>query len=174
MAEKRKRYKTKRLVLGGMLTAVAMVLSYVESLLPFSFGMAGIKIGLANIVSLFAMEAIGIPLAFLVLLSRILLSSLLFSSMSTMLYSLAGGVVSFGVMLLLKKSGRFHTVGIGIAGGITHNLAQLSLAAVILGKAIGAYLPVLWISGTVAGTAVGTAAALLNRYLLRFARSFSE
>jgi len=157
--------KTKQLVLCGVLTAAAFVLSYLESLLPFSVGAAGVKLGLANIVSLCALYTLGAGTAFGVLLARIVLTSFTFGNMSALLYSLAGGVLSFGVMWLCKKSKKFGIMGVGIAGGVTHNLGQLTMASFLLGKAITAYLPVLMLSGAVAGTVVGAVAAVTAKHL---------
>lgn len=157
--------RTRRIVLCGVLTAVAFVLSYVESLIPFSVGVAGVKIGLANIVSLCALYTLGTGTAFGVLLARVVLTSFTFGNMSALLYSLAGGVLSFCIMWLCKKSKMFGITGVGIAGGVSHNLGQLIVASVMLGKAITAYLPVLLVSGAVAGTVVGMIAGLAVRRL---------
>lgn len=157
--------KTKRVVLCGVLTAAAFVLSYVESLLPFSIGVAGVKLGLANIVSLCALYTLGTGTAFGVLLARIVLTSFTFGNMSALLYSLAGGVLSFLVMWLCKKSKKLGIMGVGVAGGVTHNLGQLTVASLMLGQAITAYLPVLMLSGAVAGAVVGMVAALTVKHL---------
>lgn len=157
--------KTRRTVLCGILTAAAFVLGYVESLLPFSVGMAGIKLGLANIVSLYALYTLGAGTAFGVLLARIFLSAVTFGNMSALLYSLVGGILSFGVMWLLKKTGKFSAVGVGIAGGVSHNVGQVLVASVMLGRALWAYLPILLLSGSIAGCAVGVAAAAAVKHL---------
>ena len=107
--------KTKRLVLLAMLTAVAMILSYVESLLP-SVGIPGVKMGLANIAVIFALFRFGWKEAAALSLVRVVLVSLLFGSVGAMLYSLAGAVLSLAVMALLRRIDRFSTVGISVAG----------------------------------------------------------
>lgn len=109
--------KTKRLVLLAMLTAVAMILSYVESLLP-SVGIPGVKMGLANIAVIFALFRFGWKEAAALSLVRVVLVSLLFGSVGAMLYSLAGAVLSLAVMALLRRIDRFSTVGISVAGGV--------------------------------------------------------
>ncbi|MBQ9768479.1 MAG: Gx transporter family protein [Lachnospiraceae bacterium] len=162
--------KTRRVVLCGVLTAAAFVLSYVESLLPFSIGVAGVKLGLANVVSLCALYTLGTGPAFGVLLARIVLTSFTFGNMSALLYSLAGGLFSFLVMWLCKKSKKFGVMGVGIAGGVTHNLGQLTVASFMLGRAITAYLPILMLSGAIAGTAVGAAAAVAVKHLKKVRR----
>ena len=155
--------KTKRLVLLAMLTAVAMILSYVESLLP-SVGIPGVKMGLANIAVIFALFRFGWKEAAALSLVRVLLVSLLFGSVGAMLYSLAGAVLSLAVMALLRRIDRFSTVGISVAGGVAHNAGQILMAMLILQtKQLLVYLPVLAVSGIAVGVLTGLAAALLIR-----------
>lgn len=153
--------KTKRLVLLAMLTAVAMILSYVESLLP-SVGIPGVKMGLANIAVIFALFRFGWKEAAALSLVRVVLVSLLFGSVGAMLYSLAGAVLSLAVMALLRRIDRFSTVGISVAGGVAHNAGQILMAMLILQtKQLLGYLPVLAVSGIAGGVLTGLAAALL-------------
>lgn len=155
--------KTKRLVLLAMLTAVAMILSYVESLLP-SVGIPGVKMGLANIAVIFALFRFGWKEAAALSLVRVLLVSLLFGSVGAMLYSLAGAVLSLAVMALLRRIDRFSTVGVSVAGGVAHNAGQILMAMLILQtKQLLGYLPVLAVSGIAGGVLTGLAAALLIR-----------
>ncbi len=155
--------KTKRLVLLAMLTAVAMILSYVESLLP-SVGIPGVKMGLANIAVIFALFRFGWKEAAALSLVRVVLVSLLFGSVGAMLYSLAGAVLSLAVMALLRWIDRFSTVGISVAGGVAHNAGQILMAMLILQtKQLLGYLPVLAVSGIAGGVLTGLAAALLIR-----------
>ena len=155
--------KTKRLVLLAMLTAVAMILSYVESLLP-SVGIPGVKMGLANIAVIFALFRFGWKEAAALSLVGVLLVSLLFGSVGAMLYSLAGAVLSLAVMALLRRIDRFSTVGISVAGGVAHNAGQILMAMLILQtKQLLVYLPVLAVSGIAGGVLTGLAAALLIR-----------
>ena len=155
--------KTKRLVLLAMLTAVAMILSYVESLLP-SVGIPGVKMGLANIAVIFALFRFGWKEAAALSLVRVVLASLLFGSVGAMLYSLAGAVLSLAVMALLRRIDRFSTVGVSVAGGVAHNAGQILMAMLILQtKQLFGYLPVLAVSGIAGGVLTGLAAALLIR-----------
>lgn len=155
--------KTKRLVLLAMLTAVAMILSYVESLLP-SVGIPGVKMGLANIAVIFALFRFGWKEAAALSLVRVVLVSLLFGSVGAMLYSLAGAVLSLAVMALLRRIDRFSTVGISVAGGVAHNAGQILMAMLILQtKQLLGYLPVLAVSGIAGGVLTGLVAALLIR-----------
>lgn len=160
--------KTKRLVLLAMLTAVAMILSYVESLLP-SVGIPGVKMGLANIAVIFALFRFGWKEAAALSLVRVVLVSLLFGSVGAMLYSLAGAVLSLAVMALLRRIDRFSTVGISVAGGVAHNAGQILMAMLILQtKQLLGYLPVLAVSGIAGGVFTGLAAALLIRRIPEF------
>ena len=160
--------KTKRLVLLAMLTAVAMILSYVESLLP-SVGIPGVKMGLANIPVIFALFRFGWKEAAALSLVRVVLVSLLFGSVGAMLYSLAGAVLSLAVMALLRRIDRFSTVGISVAGGVAHNAGQILMAMLILQtKQLLGYLPVLAVSGIAGGVLTGLAAALLIRRIPEF------
>ena len=160
--------QTKRLVLLAMLTAVAMILSYVESLLP-SVGIPGVKMGLANIAVIFALFRFGWKEAAALSLVRVVLVSLLFGSVDAMLYSLAGAVLSLAVMALLRRIDRFSTVGISVAGGVAHNAGQILMAMLILQtKQLLGYLPVLAVSGIAGGVLTGLAAALLIRRIPEF------
>lgn len=160
--------KTKRLVLLAMLTAVAMILSYVESLLP-SVGIPGVKMGLANIAVIFALFRFGWKEAAALSLVRVVLVSLLFGSVGAILYSLAGAVLSLAVMALLRRIDRFSTVGISVAGGVAHNAGQILMAMLILQtKQLLGYLPVLAVSGIAGGVLTGLAAALLIRRIPEF------
>ena len=160
--------KTKRLVLLAMLTAVAMILSYVESLLP-SVGIPGVKMGLANIAVIFALFRFGWKEAAALSLVRVVLASLLFGSVGAMLYSLAGAVLSLAVMALLRRIDRFSTVGISVAGGVAHNAGQILMAMLILQtKQLLGYLPVLAVSGIAGGVLTVLAAALLIRRIPEF------
>lgn len=160
--------KTKRLVLLAMLTAVAMILSYVESLLP-SVGIPGVKMGLANIAVIFALFRFGWKEATALSLVRVVLVSLLFGSVGAMLYSLAGAVLSLAVMALLRRIDRFSTVGISVAGGVAHNAGQILMAMLILQtKQLLGYLPVLAVSGIAGGVLTGLTAALLIRRIPEF------
>lgn len=159
---------TKRLVLLAMLTAVAMILSYVESLLP-SVGIPGVKMGLANIAVIFALFRFGWKEAAALSLVRVVLVSLLFGSIGAMLYSLAGAVLSLAVMALLRRTDRFSTVGVSVAGGVAHNAGQILMAMLILQtRQLLGYLPVLAVAGIGGGILTGLAAALLIRRIPKF------
>lgn len=147
---------TKRIAYSAMLVALAMIFSYVEILIPISFGVPGIKLGLANLVVVAALWRMPSSQVFLILITRIILVAFMFGSMSSMLYSLAGGVVSFCVMLLLKKAKGFSMVGISMAGGVSHNIGQLVVAALVVeNSSVFYYLPVLLLAGLLTGGLIG-------------------
>ena len=148
----------------GLLTALAMVLSYIETLVPLSLAVPGVKLGLANLVVIFALYRMGpLPAAGLSLL-RVVLVSFTFGNAYSFWYSLSGAALSFLVMALLRRSGWFSQLGVSVAGGVCHNIGQIAVAALVLRSGAAAYyLPVLLFSGVAAGTAVGAAAAVLIR-----------
>ena len=158
--------KTKKVAMLGLTIALAMIMSYIEALVPLSFAVPGIKMGLANIVIIFVLYKIGTKEAILVSLIRVILVSLLFSNVMAMAYSIAGAVLSLSVMWLLKKTDRFSFVGVSIAGGIMHNVGQIIMAVILLGtEQIALYLPVLIITGTATGVVIGIVSGLvINRF----------
>ncbi len=140
----------------GMLLALAMILSYVEAMIPINLGIPGVKLGLPNTVTVFALDALGAGAAGLIGLLRILLVSLLFGNMMTLAYSLGGFALSLFGMLALRKSGLFSSVAVSCAGGMLHNIGQLIVAVALLHSAqLAYYLPVLLLSGLVSGFLVG-------------------
>ena len=158
--------KTKKVAMLGLTIALAMIMSYIEALVPLSFAVPGIKMGLANIVIIFVLYKIGTKEAILVSLIRVILVSLLFSNVMAMAYSIAGAVLSLSVMWILKKTDKFSFVGVSIAGGIMHNVGQIIMAVILLGtEQIALYLPVLIITGTVTGVVIGIVSGLvINRF----------
>ncbi len=139
-----------------MLTALAMIFGYVEALIPFGFGIPGIKLGIANIVIVLALYMLPAYQALLIQLARIVLVSFLFGNMAMMIYSLAGGILSFFVMLLLKKAKGFSITGVSIAGGVSHNIGQLAVAVLTVQNVrIAFYAPVLLIAGLLTGCLIG-------------------
>ncbi len=150
----------------GLTIALAMIMSYIEVLVPLSFAVPGIKMGLANIVIIFVLYKFGIKEAALVSLIRVILVSLLFSNVMAMWYSLAGAVLSLSVMWVLKKIDKFSVIGVSVAGGVMHNVGQIIMAIILLGaEQIALYLPVLIITGTVTGIVIGIVSGLvINRF----------
>lgn len=146
----------KKLALLGLFLAFALILSYVEYLIPFSFGIPGVKLGLANAAVLLALYLLGWKSALIVSVSRILLSSLLFGSVLSLSFSLAGGLLSFFVMAFLKALNLFHPASVSAAGGFFHNLGQLIAAAFLVQNLkLIYYLPVLLFFGLLTGLVIG-------------------
>lgn len=147
---------TKRIAYCAMLTALAMIFGYVEALIPFGFGIPGVKLGLANIVIVLALYLLPAYQAFVIQLMRIVLVSFLFGNLSMMFYSLAGGVLSFLVMFFLKKRDGFSVTGVSIAGGVSHNIGQLIVAVLVVQNLkIAFYFPALMIAGLITGCLIG-------------------
>ena len=153
--------KTRRLTTLALLTAGAMILSYVESMLP-SLGIPGVKMGLANIAVIFALYRLGWKEALGISLVRVFMVSMLFGSMGALLYSLAGAALSLSTMALLKHSDRFSETGVSVAGGVAHNAGQILVAIALLGNVrLVYYYPVLVLSGVAGGVLTGLTAAML-------------
>ena len=149
------------------MAAVAMMLSYIEALLPPVYSaVPGIKLGLANIAVISALYSVDPKSAALISLVRVALSALLFGSVMSFIYSFSGAVLSLAVMILLKKSALFSAVGVSVAGAVMHNVGQVLCAVIILGTAeIGYYLIFLSVSAVVSGVLVGLVSALLIKKL---------
>lgn len=145
-----------KIALCGVMTSLAMVFGYVEHLIPLPFGIYGIKLGLANLVVIIMLYALNAYSAFTVNMIRIILSSMLFGSFTSFLYSLIGGLLSFGIMLIIKKTNKFSPMGVSISGAIAHNLGQTAVAIILLEEfKIAFYLPVLLIVGAITGALIG-------------------
>ncbi len=158
----------KRIARFGLLVALALALSYAESLLP-SPGVPGVKLGLPNLVVVFALYRLGTADAWALSLVRAALASVLFGSGVSLAYSLAGAALSLLVMCLLKQSGKFSETGVSVAGGVAHNGGQIIVAALLLETTrLAWYLPVLCLSGTVAGVLIGVVSALLVKRVPEF------
>ena len=147
--------KASKVAQYGLLIALALALSWLESLLP-PLGVPGVKLGLPNLVVVFALYRLGAWDAWRLSVVRVLLASALFGSGVSLAYSMAGAVLSLAVMGLLKKTGKFSPVGVSVAGGAAHNAGQILVAMALLETArLAWYLPVLWISGIIAGVLIG-------------------
>mgnify|MGYP004459221173 FL=1 len=156
----------KKTALGGMLVALAFVFSYIETLIPVNLGIPGAKLGLANLVVMVALYTLGAKEAFALSMVRILLTGFTFSSAAAMLYSFAGGILSYIVMVLAKKTGRLSVTGVSVLGGIFHNVGQILVAMWVLDTAtLIYYLPVLAVTGIVSGTVIGLLGMMVIRRL---------
>ena len=156
--------KTKKLTVMALTTAVAMILSFVESQIPAFVAVPGVKVGLANIAVVFALYRMGWKEAAAISLVRVVMVSMLFGSIASLFYSLAGAVLSLAGMGLLKKTGRFTEIMVSVTGGILHNIGQIAMACLILETAaLRYYLPFLLVSGIIAGVVVGLVSAVLGQ-----------
>lgn len=143
----------------GVLTTLALILSYVDVLIPINFGVPGMKLGVANLIIVIVLYWIGSKEALLLSVTRIVLSGFIFGNMFSILYSLAGGLLSLIIMYRLKKNGGFSMTGVSIAGGVSHNIGQLIVAMLVVRTyRVGYYFPVLLISGLCTGALIGTLA----------------
>ena len=150
------RSQTEKLTLCAVFTALAMILSYVESLVPYFFAVPGMKLGLTNLVVVYALYLFGTREAFIINVIRIVLVGFMFGNAFSIVYSLAGGVLSFLSMLLTKRSGKFSMTGVSMTGGVFHNIGQIIVAVLVLKNfSITWYLPPLMISGLVTGFLIG-------------------
>jgi len=158
--------KSKQISRYALLVALAMVLSWLESLVPVSAAVPGMKLGLTNLVVIFALYRMRPEDAAMISLVRVLLVSFTFGNAYAFAYSLAGAVLSLIIMWGLKKSDRFSTVGVSIAGGVGHNLGQILVAALVLETdRIFFYLPVLMVSGIAAGVCIGLLGGIITERL---------
>lgn len=160
--------KTKRIAFLGIMTSVALVLSYLEAILPPVYAaVPGIKVGLPNIVIILILYKIGLKEAVSVSLLRVFIVAMLFGDAMTLAYSLAGAVLSILLMAIFKKLDLFSTVGVSIIGGVAHNLGQVSVAIALLNSTlIGYYMIILTITGALAGVFVGLAGSFLIKRLM--------
>ena len=158
--------KTKKVAFLGMCIALAMILSFVESQIPPLMAVPGVKVGLPNIVMVFMLYKIGAKETAIVSILRVILVGILFGTPLSMIYSLVGAALSLIGMILLKKTNLFAPITVSVAGGILHNIGQIATACLVMETAqIAYYLPVLLISGTVAGILIGLTAAMILKRL---------
>ena len=164
----KKKSSAQKVALYGVLIALAMVLSYVEMLIPLPVGIPGVKPGLANLVVFLALYMMTARGALLISMVRILLVSITFGNGSAFLYSMAGGILSFLVMWIFQKKDFLLPSGVSIAGGIAHNVGQLLMAAVILENgAVFTYFPVLLAAGCITGGIIGFLGEQIRKRIIR-------
>ena len=158
--------KTKKVAMLGLCIALSMVLSFIEHQIPPLVAVPGVKVGLPNLVMVFMLYKIGWKETAVVSLIRVVLVSMLFGSVVSMAYGLVGATLSLIGMTLLKKTKLFSTIAVSVVGGVLHNIGQIATACVVMGTAqIVYYLPVLLISGTIAGVVIGYVSGLLVKKL---------
>lgn len=154
--------KSKKIATYGLLVALAFIFSYVESLIPIPFGVPGMKLGLANLVVITALYAMGNKEAFVLSMLRIVLVGFTFRDPSTIAFSLAGGLLSWALMAIFKKSNLFSMTGVSIIGGVSHNVGQIAVAILYVNNMnLIYYLPFLLLTGVVTGALIGILGALI-------------
>lgn len=152
--------RTRTVALCGVMTALAMIFSYVESLIPIPVPVYGVKLGVANIAIITVMYAIGNKEALIINCIRITLTAVLFGNFNSFIFSMAGGLLSFVVMVILKRTKTFSIIGVSVAGGVFHNVGQIIAAIFIMETgAIIYYLPVLVAAGIITGIIIGIVSA---------------
>lgn len=160
--------KTKRVAYIGITVALAMILSFVESQIPALVAIPGVKVGLPNLVIVFLLYKAGSKEAVLVNFVRVVLSALLFGNLQTLTFSLAGAALSLFGMIILKKTEKFSPIAVSVTGGVLHNVGQIAAACLWTATPqIVYYLPVLLISGIVAGVIIGLVGGMLINRLER-------
>ena len=157
----------KKTAFCGLMLALALIASYVESLIPIPIPIPGIKLGVANSIVLILLYMTDVKTSWLVSISRVVLVGFLFGSMSSILYSLSGAVLSLLIMIWVKKRNCFTMTGVSVTGGVSHNIGQLLMAFLVLeSEAVWYYLPVLLVSGLVTGSIIGILGKeIINEYL---------
>ena len=146
----------KKTAFCGLMLALALIASYVDSMIPIPIPVPGIKLGVANSVVLILLYYTNIRMAWGISLARVILSGFMFGSLSSILYSLSGAVLSLLIMSQCKKRDCFTMTGVSVAGGVSHNIGQLIMAFLVLeSRAVWYYLPVLLLSGCITGGLIG-------------------
>ena len=162
---RRRRDDTFRLTLSALLIALMLVLGYLESLVPT--GVPGVKLGLSNGVLIFAVYMLGIPTSYILMTLKVVLSGLLFSGVSAMLYAFAGGLLSLTLMCLMSRDRKISPVVVSMVGGVSHNVGQVAMAMLVLGapQQMLYYLGILILVGLACGLATGVAANSVMKHL---------
>lgn len=152
----------------GLFAALAILMGYVEMLIPLPLLVPGMKLGLANVIIVIVLYYMDTKSAFFISLVRVLMSGLLFQGFAGLLYSLAGALLSLAVMALLKKTGKVSITGVSVMGGVFHNVGQIIVAAAVVENIkMAYYLPFLLVTGVVTGFVIGAVARLALGYLQR-------
>ena len=163
-----------RVAVYGILIALAMVISFIESLIPIPMPIPGVKLGLANLITITGFDLVGIPGTVSITVLRVILTGLTFGNPYSMIYALSGSFFSLSVMVLAKKLHWFSQTGISILGGVFHNIGQLAFAAFVVQTAgVFTYLPVLLIAGCISGTVIGVLGGIMTERLVKITKNLS-
>ena len=146
----------------AMTISFALILSFLESRIPAFVALPGVKVGLANIAIIYTLYQFGVKEAITVSILRVFIVSMLFGNAASLIYSVAGAVLSLSVMILLKKLTPLREVAVSVCGGVMHNVGQIAAASIMLNtNVIIYYLPILLVTGSIAGVVIGIASAIL-------------
>ena len=160
------RISTKKIALCGVLTALAMIFSYIESVIPIPIPVPGIKLGVANIAVITILYVLGVKEAIVINLLRIALTALHFGNVNSFLFSISGAVLSLTIMIIMKRLDFFSCIGVSVCGGVMHNVGQIIAAVFIMGsEAIVLYLPVLIVSGVFTGVVIGVVSGIVAKHV---------
>ena len=160
------RKQAQRVALCGILLALMLVLGLVENMIPVAAGIPGIKLGLSNGVLIFAVYMLDIPIAFMLMLLKVTLASMIYAGFGAFPYALAGGVISLTAMALLSKAKGLHPVTVSMVGGVTHNVGQVVMAMLMLNTPrLMYYMAVLMFVGLATGALTGICAHLVMKHL---------
>ena len=150
----------------GIFAALSILMGYVETIIPLPLPVPGIKLGLSNVIVLLALYVMGTKEAFYISVIRVFISALLFRGFLGFWYSMSGAFLSYIVMVLAMKTGKMSAIGVSVLGGIFHNIGQIAVAWVILGRGVVFYLvPILMVSGVATGFAIGVVAGYCTKYI---------
>lgn len=167
--------KTKNMIYSGVLIALAMLIGYIEQNIPINIGIPGVKLGLANAVTIVALCVLGKKEAILITELRIILMAFMFGKIFAMIFSISGSILSLLVMLFLKRTQKFSNIGISVSGAVMHNVGQIIAAAILLHtKAILYYLPVLIIAGVIAGIIIGIMSQIIIERINKYQNGSEE
>lgn len=162
---------SKSIAYCGLLTTLAMVFSYVESLIPLDFSIPGVKLGLANVVSVIAIYLFAPVYAYIIVILRVLLTGFLFGNLYSIIYSLSGAIFSLLAMIFLKKTDKVSIYGVSITGGVVHNIGQLFVAVLVVNQLkLSFYGPVLIISGVIMGFVIGWISSVIIKRVETYVR----
>lgn len=160
---------TKKITEFGLLLTVSLIFSYVETLVPIIIAVPGIKLGLANMITILILYRAGGKEAVFFMTLRVVMAGFLFSGMSGIIFGLTGGILSIVIMKLLMNKNAFSVLGVSIAGAIFHNAGQILVAMFIMENVnVLYYFAVLLMSGAVGGLAVGYLSYLLMKQYNKF------
>ncbi len=161
-----RRDMTRRTAYSGLLLATMLVLGYVESLLPAVAGVPGVKLGLSNSVLIFAVYMLNLPTAWVLMVLKVLLSGLLFGGASTIMYAMAGGVLSMGFMSVLSRFKSVHSITVSMVGGVMHNVGQVAVAMLMFHtQQLLYYMAILIFVGMACGALTGVCASSVMKHL---------